>query len=547
MPDSLPRSGGAPALVAEPIIGNGRPPALPPRLTAGRLRQLAARATYAPGPHTRDGLTVRAPFTGETVGTLPASTPADVAHAFERARGAQAGWAARPFHKRARVLIRYHDLVIERADEGLDLIQLESGKTRLHALEELADVPLVARYYAYHGQAALEREARPGFLPLLTRAEVNHLPVGVVGVIAPWNYPLTMAISDALPALLAGNAVVVKPAEQTPLTALWAADLLYEAGLPRDLLHLVPGDGPTLGPTLIEHADFVHFTGSTEVGRIVAKRAAERLVGCSLELGGKNPMLVLDDADLGRTVEGALRACFSSAGQLCVSVERMYVRREIFDRFLARFVEATEKLRVGPGYGWDVDVGSLVSEEQLGKVKAHVEDARAKGATVVAGGHPLPHLGPLFYAPTILTGVTDRMLVAQEETFGPVVAAYPFDTDDEAIRLANDSDYGLNASVWTGDPARGRAVARQIRCGTVNVNEGYAAAWGSTAAPMGGMGLSGLGRRHGPEGIRKYTETQTVATQHLLPLTPFAGMAAETFAGVLLKGLRVVRRLPGLR
>ena len=544
----------APALDAV-HIGNGHAPALPEHLTAERLRALARVATYAPGEvapgevasGARARLTVRAPFTGEAVATLPAAAPEDVAHAFARARAAQAAWAARPFHARARVFERYHDLVLDRREEALDLIQLESGKTRFDAFLEVGDVALVARYYAYHGEAPLARTAKPGFVPALTQVEVNRVPVGVVGVIAPWNYPLTMAISDAIPALVAGNGAVVKPAEQTPFTALWAAELLYEAGLPRDLLHVVPGDGPTLGPALIGAADFVHFTGSTEVGRLVARQAGERLVGASLELGGKNPCIVLDDADLDRTVEGVVRACFSSAGQLCISAERLYVQRPMFDAFLARFRARAEALAVGPGYDWETEMGSLASREQLDKVTAHVADALAKGATLVTGGRPLPHLGPFFYAPTILTGVTPAMTLYAEETFGPVVAVYPFDTDDEAVALANDSVYGLNASVWTRDARRGRRLARRLRCGTVGVNDPYMATWGSTAAPMGGMGQSGLGRRHGPEGLLKYTEAQTVATQHLLPIAPLAGMAAGAFAGAVVGAFKVIRRLPGLR
>ena len=313
------------------------------------------------------------------------------------------------------------------------------------------------------------------------------------------------------------------------------------------LLHIVPGDGGTLGPVVVEEADFIHFTGSTRVGKIVAQGAAERLIGCSLELGGKNPMLVLDDADLDKTVRGAARACFSNAGQLCIAVERLYVQRPIYREFAKRFAEHARGLRVEAGYAWDVEMGSLVSQEQLDKVTAHVEDAVARGATVLAGGHALPDLGPLFFAPTILEGVTPGMDLYGEETFGPVVALYPFDTDAEGVRLANDTEYGLNASVWTQDAARGRHVARQIHAGTVNVNEAYAAAWASTDAPMGGMGQSGLGRRHGAEGIRKYTEAQTVAEQRVVPIAPLGDMAIEAFARTALVGLRLLRKLPGLR
>ncbi|MDX1420841.1 MAG: succinic semialdehyde dehydrogenase [Rubricoccaceae bacterium] len=528
-------------------IGNGHVPTLPANLTPERLRDLARIATYAPDDLARERLTVRAPFTGETVASLPAAAPADVQAAFAQAREAQAAWAARPYAERARIAERFHDLVLDRHEQALDLIQLESGKTRYDAFQEVGDVAVVSRYYAYHGEKALARSVRPGFMPLLTQVEVNRLPLGVVGIIAPWNYPLTMAITDAIPALLAGNAVVVKPAELTPFTALWAAALLLEAGLPEGLLHVVPGSGEALGETLLDASDFVHFTGSTEVGRLIARQAGERLIGASLELGGKNPLLVLDDADLGKATEGAVRACFSSAGQLCIAAERLYVDRAVFDDFLDRFRYRIEALTIGAGYDWATEMGSLVSQEQLDKVTEHVEDALSKGATLVTGGHPLPHLGPYFYAPTVLTDVTPEMTLFREETFGPVVAVYPFDTDAEAVALANDSPYGLNASVWTRDTRRGRALARQIRCGTVGVNDPYMAAWGSTAAPMGGFGDSGQGRRHGAYGIQKYTEPQTVATQHLLPIAPLAGMAAGAFAGTLIGAFKVIRRLPGLR
>ncbi|MEM1055877.1 MAG: succinic semialdehyde dehydrogenase [Bacteroidota bacterium] len=531
----------------QPVVGNGRPPALPLNLTSTRLLALARRATLDPEGPVGEMLDVTAPFTGETVARIPAATPQDVRYAFAEARKAQAEWAERPFHERARVLERFHDVVLDHKDEALDLIQLEGGKARKDAFEEVADVALVARYYAYHGEGAVDREQRRGFLPVVTRVEVNHLPKGVVGVIAPWNYPLTMAITDALPALLSGNAVVIKPSEITPFSALLAADWMDRAGLPAGLLHVLPGDGPSLGPALLDEADFVHFTGSTSTGRIIAQHAAERLIGCSLELGGKNPMIVLDDADLDGAVEGAIRTSFSNAGQLCVSVERLYIQRPLFRQFAERFVERAKQLRIEGGYAWDVEMGSLVSQEQLDKVTEHVEDAVAKGATVLTGGHALPEIGPLFFAPTILEGVTPDMSLHGEETFGPVVALYPFDSDAEAVRLANDTEYGLNASVWGRDAARARHVARQLRAGTVNVNEGYASAWASTDAPMGGMGASGLGRRHGAEGIRKYTEAQTVAEQRVVPMAPLPGMAQEVFARTLLTGLRLVRKLPGLR
>ncbi len=522
------------------------PPALPPRLSADLLRRLAAGATLRGGEH--EALPVIAPFTGEPIGTVLLGTAADVGYAVERARKVQAGWAARPVAERAAVLLRFHDLLLERTQEGLDVVQLESGKARTDAFSEYADVAIVARYYGVHGERHLRPERRAGFVPLLTHAEVHHHPKGVVGIIAPWNYPLTMAITDALPALLAGNAVVVKPSELTPFSALWGARLLYEAGLPPELFHVVPGRGEEVGPALIDAVDYLHFTGSTEVGRLVAERAAGQLTGHSLELGGKNPLIVRHDADFRKAVEGVRQACFSAAGQLCISAERLYVHASLFDAFVARLAAAAEAMQIGAGFDFSAHMGSLTSPEQLDKVTEHVEDAVAKGATVVTGGRALPHLGPLFYAPTILTGVTEAMTLCREETFGPVVAAYPFTDDAEAVTRANDSAFGLNASVWTRDLAAGRRIAERIACGTVGVNDGYVAAWASTDAPMGGFKQSGTGRRHGREGLLKYTEAQTVATQLLAPLSPAAlGLAQDRFADLTLKALGLLRHLPGLR
>ncbi len=519
---------------------------LPPRLSAATLRRLAAGATLCGGE--REAYAVTAPFTGEPVGEVLLGTADDVRFAVARARRAQTRWAVRPIGERAAVLLRFHDLLLQRTQEGLDVIQLESGKARIDAFLEYTDVAIVARYYGVHGPGHLRSRRRAGFVPLLTQAEVHHHPKGVVGIIAPWNYPLTMALTDALPALLAGNAVVVKPAELTPFSALWGAQLLYEAGLPPELFHVVPGRGEEVGEPLIEAVDYLHFTGSTEVGRIVAEQAAGRLTGHSLELGGKNPLIVRHDADLGKAVEGVRQACFSSAGQLCISAERLYVHASIFDEFTTRLAAATEAMLLNARYDFTAHMGALVSEEQLAKVTEHVEDAVAKGASVVTGGRRLPYLGPLFYAPTLLTGVTEAMTLYREETFGPVAALYPFASDEEAIARANDSAYGLNASVWTRDLAAGRRIAAAIACGTVGVNDAYVAAWASTDAPMGGFKQSGLGRRHGREGLLKYTEAQTVATQLGAPLTPAAlGLSHERFANLTVRALGLLRHLPGLR
>jgi succinate-semialdehyde dehydrogenase / glutarate-semialdehyde dehydrogenase len=484
-----------------------------------------------------------APFTGEPLAAIPVSSAQDVATAFERAHHAQRQWAATSPRTRAEVLLRYHDLVLDRQDVLLDLIQWESGKARMHAFEEIADVAITARYYARRGPGFLKPRRRAGALPGFTKTHELHHPKGVVGVISPWNYPLSLAVSDALAAVMAGNAIVHKPDSQTPLVALAGVHLLHEAGLPRELWQTVYGPGALIGGAVIDRADYVCFTGSTATGRTVAIQAAQRLVGCSLELGGKNPMLVFEDADLDRAAEGAVRACFSSAGQLCISIERMYLAHRIRDEFLGRFMERVRAMRLSNGFDFDADMGSLVSAKQLATVTEHVEDAVAKGASVLAGGKGRPDLGPYFFEPTVLADVTPDMTLHAEETFGPVVSVYGFDSEAQALELANATSYGLSASVWTRDPDRGRRVAAQVRAGTVNVNEGYAAAWGSLDAPMGGMGDSGLGRRHGREGLLRFTEAQTVAAQRLLGLGTPPGFTDQRWARVLGTTLRTLKRV----
>jgi len=509
-----------------------------------RFRRLAGGVTVADDPD--EFVPIEAPFTGERIGTVPDCGERDVAAAVDRAREAQASWAERSVAERADVILDYHDRVLDERVGLLDLVQLETGKARRHAHEELLDVVANCRYYGHRVADFLAPERREGALPLATRTRQQHRPVGVVGIISPWNYPLTLSISDAIPALLAGNAVVFKPDERTPYALLRAVELLHEAGVPPGVCRVVTGRGDAVGPALVDRVDYVGFTGSTATGRRVAARAGRNLVGCSLELGGKNPAIVLPDADLDAAVDGLVQGCLSNAGQLCLSVERIYVHEAVRERFLDAFVDAVAAVDPGVGYGWDVEMGTLISEEQLRAVETHVTDARDRGATVHTGGAARPDVAPYAFEPTVLTGVTDDMAVGCEETFGPVVSVYGVESIDEAVTRANDSDYGLNACVWAGSEERGVEVAERIACGTVNVNDAYGAAYGSLDAPMGGMKDSGLGRRHGLPGILRYTESQTIARQRV-PLTPPTRVPYRLYAGMLSRTMRLLNRVAGWR
>ena len=513
------------------------------RVSSAMLARLAARVAVAGSVKS---IPIEAPLTGEVLGEVPAGTAADVAAAVAAARAAQATWARRPLEERAAILLAFHDLFIAHAAEILDVIQLETGKSRHHAFEEVEDIAIQARYYAHSAEDRLSPRRRQGALPLLTRTTEHHRPRGVIAIIAPWNYPLSLSIGDAIPALLAGNAVVLKPDAQTPYSALWSAALLAEAGLPDELLQVVTGRGAELGRPLIDGADFLMFTGSTATGKICAAQAAAQLKDCSMELGGKNPLLVLPGARLGATVRGAVRGICANSGQLCISIERLYVHTDLYDAFVPRLAQALRDVRLGAELDFGTDMGSLASAEQLAKVAAHVDDAVAKGAEVLAGGRARPDLGPFFYEPTLLGGVVDEMAVCREETFGPVAAVYRCESVDEMVSRANDTHYGLNASVWASSARAGRAVAARLQAGTVNVNEAYAAAWGSADAPMGGFKESGMGRRHGAQGILKYTESQTIAEERLLGIDTPPLLNHKQYAAVMTAALRVLRRLPGV-
>ncbi|WP_413766788.1 succinic semialdehyde dehydrogenase [Rhodococcus pyridinivorans] len=484
-------------------------------------------------------------FTGRELATVPVGTAEDAKAAIDRARTAQVAWAKLPVEKRAAIMHRYRELVLSRREQLMDMAQAETGKSRVSAQEEVLDISMTARFYARVAPKLLRPRKATGMLPVLTKTTVLHHPKGVVGVIAPWNYPMTLAVSDAIPALLAGNSVVLKPDSQTPYCALAVVELLYEAGVPRDVFAVVTGPGTVVGTAIVENTDYLMFTGSSETGRLLAEQAGRRLIGFSAELGGKNPMIVTAGVNLREVTNAAVRACFSNSGQLCISIERIYVEKSIAPEFIRMFGARVREMSLGPDYDFGTEMGCLISESQVKTVTRHVEDAVAKGATVVAGGKARPDLGPLFFEPTVLTDVPEDAECYRGETFGPVVSIYPVENVEEAIREANDTEYGLNASVWGATKAQGEAIAARVRAGTVNVDEGYAPAWGSTDAPMGGMGISGMGRRHGAEGLYKYTEAQTIATTRLLNLDGPRGLPRRMWAKMLAPFVKSMQWLPG--
>ncbi|GAB16807.1 putative aldehyde dehydrogenase [Gordonia effusa NBRC 100432] len=484
-------------------------------------------------------------FSGVDMATIPVGTAADLEVAVGRAREAQKDWAARTPADRARVLFDFAALVNKNTDALMDIAQAETGKARIYAQEEVLDVALSARHYANVAPGLLADKKVKGILPGATDVRVRYQPKGVIGVISPWNYPLTLAVSDAVAALAAGNAVVVKPDSQTPYCALACAELLYEAGLPKELFAVVPGPGSVVGQAIVALTDYVMFTGSSATGATLAEQAGRRLVGFSAELGGKNPLIVTANANIDRIVSGVARACYSNSGQLCISIERIYVDEAVADEFTEKFAAYVSNMNLAATYDFSADMGSLASASQSETVDKHVSDAVAKGATVRAGGKHRADLGPFFYEPTVLTGVTDEMDCYANETFGPVVSIYPVANVDEAIERANDTEYGLNASVFAGSSREAQQIAERLRAGTVNINEGYAAAWGSTAAPMGGMGISGVGRRHGEEGLYKYTEPQTIAEQRFIGLDGIRGVPKSVFLKATPKLMESLKYLPG--
>ncbi|HLM54847.1 MAG TPA: aldehyde dehydrogenase family protein [Pyrinomonadaceae bacterium] len=445
------------------------------------------------------------PSTGEEVGRAPLGTAEDVARALARARAAQKGWAALSFGERARVIMKARALVLEEMDDIARLISRETGKPEAEALAmELVPTLDLMQFFARKAERMLKPEKIDiGLYRFLGRSSViEYRPLGVVGIISPWNFPWATPLDEVVMALVAGNAVVLKPSELTPLVALKIADVFARAGLAEGVLEVVTGDGST-GAALVEAApDKVMFTGSVGTGRRVAEAAARRLIPVVLELGGKDPMIVFEDADLEAASSAALWGAFANSGQACASVERCYVHESVAEEFTSRVVSKVRGLRQSaPCEGGDI--GAMSSERQLRTVEEHVGDAVSRGAKVLAGGGRPAFAGDgrgFFHEPTVLAGVDHTMTVMREETFGPVLPIMTFKTEEEAVRLANDSEFGLTASVWTRDLRRGRRVASAIEAGTVMVNE-VLYTHGIAQTPWGGVKQSGMGRTHGRLGL----------------------------------------------
>lgn len=449
--------------------------------------------------------TVRDPADQHIVGKLHSFTAEEIGEAVARARSAQVRWAAAPWSSRKRILQRFQQILCDEKDNVAAVITREAGKPLGEAIAtEILVVLDTVKYLLDSVPAFLRAEAVPHANPVmkLKRGTLLREPYGVVGIISPWNYPFSLPSVQTLTALAMGNAVVLKPSEFTPFSSLELQRLLRASGLDSDLLAVVTGEGATGAALLESPIDKLIFTGSVATGKRVAQAAAARLIPVVLELGGKDPMIVLKDADLDVASSAAVWGAFMNAGQTCLSVERCYVHESVCDDFLKRCVEKTAKLRLGPGTDPDTDVGPMIHERQLRIVQNQVQDAIAHGAKVLAGGQALPQIGANFFAPTILAAVDHSMLLMREETFGPVLPVRGFKTEDEAVALANDSEFGLSASIWTRDRTRGEALARRVKAGTVMVND-LIACFGICEAPHGGVKASGMGRTHGRFGLEE--------------------------------------------
>jgi succinate-semialdehyde dehydrogenase / glutarate-semialdehyde dehydrogenase len=473
------------------------------------------------------------PATQEVIGQIPVTGAAAVADAVERARLAQKSWSALTIKERMRFFRSWLDVLWDKQDEGIALLRRENGKASGSAMAEFIGVDALGQFYLHNAPRILKPKRRPTLFPTMQSAKQFYKPHGVVGVISPWNYPMLIPFMDIIPALIAGNTVVFKPSEITPFIAQWAVDLMYQVGIPRDVIQIVHGDGRT-GTAVVQKVDYLHFTGSTEVGRKVGKACAEQLIPFSLELGGKDPAIVLADADPDKTAIGLIQGAFENSGQACVSIERVYVEAPIYDRLLERLKFYAPQMKYGLDAGLDLVAGTMTNQAELDRTIEHVQDAVSKGAEIVYGGKPRPDIGALVHEPTILTNVDHDMKVMQEETFGPIMPIMKVKDAEEALRFANDTNYGLSASIWSRDFKRAQKLALCLDTGDVGINRSQHMI-GTPGFATGGQRESGLGRRNGAEGLLKYTASQVILTDNQLFVedtlsiaTPFVVRALRT-------------------
>ena len=457
------------------------------------------------------------PATGEILREIQCADQAQVAAIVSEARSAQSAWASLGTEKRVAVLREFQHLLNDKKSEVAGLLTRETGKPYVESLAmEVLVVLDTARFLIENAYQFLrEKPLLHGNLAMKTkRGRISREPYGVIGIISPWNYPFSTPATETLSALVAGNAVVVKPSEFTTLVALDLESLLHAAGVPKAIFRVVPGDGATGAALIDSGVDKIVFTGSVATGKRIAQAAGERLLPVLLELGGKDPMLVMEAADLDVASSAAVWGAFMNAGQTCLSVERCYVHQSIYQTFLEACVEKSRKLRIGNGMDPRTEIGPMIHERQLRIVVSHVEDARTRGARVLLGGNRLAEVGPNFYAPTILADVTHDMRIMREETFGPVLPVAAFRDEEEAIRLANDSEFGLAACIWTRDSHRGEKIARRLQAGAVMVND-VISCFGISEAPHGGVKASGIGRTHGLFGLEEMVRVKYLDTERL--------------------------------
>ena len=454
----------------------------------------------------RRHLQLRSPVTLETTGELVCANADDVAEAIARARKAQPSWAATSMKSRRQIIEKALRLVLERQDEIIDTVVAETGKARTDAMSmEVFSVADSLCYYAKNAEKFLQPRKRKvhGILGIMKQLRIVYKPLGVVGLITPWNGPFVLVMNQAVQAILAGNTVVAKGSEVTPYSAKLAETILNDAGLPEGVLQVLLGDGETGAAIVRGGVDKVSFTGSVATGRKVAEACASQLIPCTLELGGNDAMIVCADADLDRAADGAWLGSCMNTGHYCCGTERIYVVAEVYDEFLRLIMEKGQHLKQGSQHGWAEDVGAVFWDRQMAIIEAHVEDARAKGANILMGGRRNPDLPGLYYEPTVVTEVSNDMDIMIHETFGPILCIQKVANEDEALALANDSEFGLNGNVWTKDKDKGYRLATAIDTGSCSVND-MAVSYGIPAAPFGGKKNSGLGQVNGKKGLRGY-------------------------------------------